>query len=76
MTKLKELQRLHKKTEINFEIKTLWDGPHNFKFQEYYENEDYYNKLWKKSNSFDDLEAGIDWLIRQYKNYEEDNGIK
>ncbi len=72
MDKLKELQRLHKETEVNFKIATLWDGPHTFYFNSYYKEPwDYKNNinplLWLKQESFETLEEGIDFLIKCYE---------
>ena len=73
MEKLKELDRLHKKAEVNFRINTLWDGPHTFYFNTRYlpNPGSPFNPNcgidYKDTRDFDTLEEGIAWLIKKFK---------
>ena len=72
MNKLKELQRLHKLTEINFKITTFWDDKHNFYFDTTLELENG-DLIGKEVGEFETLEEGIDWLIKCYERYLKEN---
>jgi hypothetical protein len=57
---LKELDTLHRHTEINFEVSTFWDGPIVFKIG------DEINGFIEQGH-FEKLENGIKWLIEKLK---------
>ncbi len=73
MNKLQELQRLHKETEIDFRINTLWDGSHEFYFNTHYRptpNQSFTANVgidYDKMEYFETIEEGIDFLIEKYK---------
>jgi len=64
--KLKEIDKLHRKTEINFKIQSLWDGPIDFYFG-YNIVPNHVGHEFRESESFEKFENGIDWLLKKYK---------
>ena len=60
---IEKLDELHRKTEVNFEISTFWDGPIVFKIGDS-------SNGFEKQENFQDLENGIRWLITELEQYD------